>query len=245
MKNLNYTGVTTLVTIVRDVSCSPCSPVSLSLNSPDAPELVKVVLLGAPGVGKTSIIQQFVWNNFVQEYLPTGSRHTYYPTVIINGRVYELKITDLPALPYFPVNSVYELTDLQDYGLRDASAYMMVLDLSNLETFQYLENVREQIAESRDIDAVPLLVVGNKIDLFDNEDDECLAQRRALMDRIKAVWGCGYAECSARYSSLVCQVFRQMMLAVDQREMSSATHACPSLLANFNDALGGSKCSIL
>ncbi|KAG8335981.1 regulation of systemic arterial blood pressure by atrial natriuretic peptide [Homalodisca vitripennis] len=149
------------------------------------------------------------------------------------------------ALPYFPVNSVYELTDLQDYGLRDASAYMMVLDLSNLETFQYLENVREQIAESRDIDAVPLLVVGNKIDLFDNEDDECLAQRRALMDRIKAVWGCGYAECSARYSSLVCQVFRQMMLAVDQREMSSATHACPSLLANFNDALGGSKCSIL
>lgn len=39
------------------MACSPCSPIALPLNSPDTPELVKIVLLGAPGVGKTSIIQ--------------------------------------------------------------------------------------------------------------------------------------------------------------------------------------------
>lgn len=193
-------------------------------------------------------VQQFVWSNFVEEYLPTDSKHTYYPTVIVNGRMYEMKITDLPALPYFPVHSVYELADCLGYGptgLRDATAYMMVLDLSNIETFQYLENVREQISESRDISSVPFLVVGNKIDLFDNEDEECLAQRRAMMDRVKSHWGCDYAECSARYGSLVSQVFRQLMVAVDEREVSTSPHACPSLFSNFNDAFGGAKCAIL
>ncbi|XP_054280756.1 uncharacterized protein LOC128998580 [Macrosteles quadrilineatus] len=36
----------------RQVPNSLCSPGSLSQVSPDAPELVKLVLLGAPGVGK-------------------------------------------------------------------------------------------------------------------------------------------------------------------------------------------------
>lgn len=188
-----------------------------------------------------------MWKDFNEDYKPTSCRHTYYPTVIINGRVYELKITDLPALPYFPVSSVYELTDCQGYGLRDASAYMLVLDLSNMETFQYLENVRDQIAESRDISAVPFLVVGNKIDLFDTEDDDSLARRRQMMDRVKSEWGCGYAECSARYSSLVCQVFRQLMVVVDEQEMTSGSHlpTCPSLSITLPHLPPDSKCQLL
>lgn len=42
---------------IKEGHCSNCSPESPLLNSPDSPELLKVVLLGAPGVGKTSIIQ--------------------------------------------------------------------------------------------------------------------------------------------------------------------------------------------
>ncbi|XP_054280564.1 ras-like protein family member 10B [Macrosteles quadrilineatus] len=214
--------------------CSPCTPISLPQLSPDTPELVKLVLLGAPGVGKTSIVQQFVWNSFVQDYAPTDSRHTYYPTVIVNGRVYELKITDLPAVPYFPVSSVYEL---RDCPLRDATAYMMVLDLSDLDTFRYLETVREQILESRD--SLPGLVVGNKVDLLNTRDDASLARRRDVMDRVKTLWGCEYAECSARYSSLVSHVFRQLMEAVDREETNASSNPCPM------DAFGGSKCSML
>lgn len=159
--------------------------------------------------------------------------------MIVNNRLYELKITDLPALPYFPVNSVYELAECQ-CGLRDANAYMMVLDISALDSFQYLETVREQIAESRDISTVPFLVVGNKIDLFDGEDDECILQRRAIMDRVKGLWGCGYAECSARYSSLVCEVFRQLIMSMNLDHVGQ--NACPSL---FQDTLGSAKCSVL
>ncbi|XP_071448350.1 uncharacterized protein [Hetaerina americana] len=131
----------------------------------DTTDLVKVILLGAPAVGKTSIIQQFVWNEFCDTYYPTDRRHTYYPSVVINGRLYDLKISDLPPVPYFPVDSLLEWTDYRSYGLRTATAYVLVFDLSNAaDTFRHIKCLREQMAGSRDMRNVPVVVVGNKHD---------------------------------------------------------------------------------
>ncbi|XP_077289867.1 ras-like protein family member 10B [Arctopsyche grandis] len=154
----------------REGSTRPKGPPSPPEASPDSLDLVKVVILGAPSVGKTSIIQQFVWNDFTDEYLPTDRKHTFYPSVIINDHLYEVKISDIPVIPYFPVNSYYEWTDFRFYGLRNATAYILVFDLSNVETFQYVKTIRDQIFESRDMRNVPLLVVGNKQDLICNSN---------------------------------------------------------------------------
>lgn len=112
-----------------------------------------------------------MWNEFYEDYVPTDRKHTYYPSVITNERLYEIKISDLPVIPYFPVNSYYEWTDYRFYGLRSATAYVLVFDLSNLETFQYIKTLREQICESRNMSNVPILVVGNKQDLIVNNED--------------------------------------------------------------------------
>lgn len=72
------------------------------------------------------VLQQFVWNDFCEEYVPTDKKHTYYPSVITNDRWYEIKISDLPVIPYFPVNSYYEWTDYRFYGLRSSTAYILV-----------------------------------------------------------------------------------------------------------------------
>lgn len=111
-----------------------------------------------------------MWNDFTDEYLPTDRKHTFYPSVIINDHLYEVKISDIPVIPYFPVNSYYEWTDFRFYGLRNATAYILVFDLSNVETFQYVKTIRDQIFESRDMRNVPLLVVGNKQDLICNSN---------------------------------------------------------------------------
>lgn len=50
------------------------------------------------------------------------------------------------------------------YGLRSATAYILVFDVNLPETFQYVKNMREQILQSR-AKEVPILVVGNKHDL--------------------------------------------------------------------------------
>lgn len=112
--------------------------------------------------------QQFVWNHFKGEYAASKTKHVYYSSVIFNEHVYQLKITDSPPISHFPTDSFVEWTDFRCFGLRNANAYIFVFDLSNLETFQYIRIIRDQIAESRDIKNVPILIIGNKQDLITN-----------------------------------------------------------------------------
>ncbi|GLH08978.1 Ras-like protein family member 10B [Gryllus bimaculatus] len=73
-------------------------PAALPSPSPDSMELVKLVLLGAPGVGKTSLVQQFVWNDFLDAYVPTERKppHSYPSVIIKTKRLYEPKSSDIP-----------------------------------------------------------------------------------------------------------------------------------------------------
>ncbi|KAM3963847.1 ras-like protein family member 10B [Aphomia sociella] len=205
--------------------------------SPDNLDLIKVVLLGAPAVGKTSIIQQFVWSDFSEEYVPTDRKHTFYPSVIINEHLYEVKITDVPVIPYFPINSYYEWAHYRFYGLRNATAYILVFDLSNVETFQYIRTLRDQMVESRDMRNVPVLVVGNKQDLLCSNTPSAASglqqlaiaesacgdsreKRRNIVNLVRKHWKCGYVECSAKYNWRVIAVFKELMEMIDALEWS-------------------------
>ncbi|XP_049942729.1 ras-like protein family member 10B [Schistocerca serialis cubense] len=207
-------------------------------QSPDSVDLVKVVLLGASAVGKTSIVQQFVWGEFSEDYVSTERRHTYYPSVIINERLYRLKISDIPVIPYFPVNSFYEWSDTRFYGLRSASAYLLVFDLADAASFQFARTLLEQLSESRDMADVTILVVGNKSDLLPGSLDSPervpgrdLA-RPDLWSEVRASWGCGYAECSARQRGQVLAVFQRLMRQVD-RLLGAAGAASPPIPASY------------
>ncbi|VVD05348.1 unnamed protein product [Leptidea sinapis] len=230
--------------------------------SPDSLDLVKVVLLGAPAVGKTSIIQQFVWSDFTEEYLPTERKHTFYPSVIINEHLYEIKITDVPVIPYFPVNSYYEWTHYRFYGLRNATAYILVFDLSNVDTFQYIRTLRDQMVESRDMRNVPVLVVGNKQDLLcsstpsassglqqlamaESACGDSREKRRNIVNLVRKHWKCGYIECSAKFNWRVIAVFKELMEMIDALEGSSSGRNAE---APSDSAIGGqtheSRCAV-
>lgn len=180
-------------------------------TSPDGIDLVKIVVLGSAGVGKTSLIRQFIFNEFIEQHQPTVAKQTYYPSVIINEHLYEVKLVDVPVLPYFPVTSLYEWADFRFYGLRNATAYVLVFDLSNDETFAYIKNLREQIIESRNMHHVPMFVVGNKHDLGGCRD----IYRRDLMSIVRKNWKCGYIECSAKYNWRVVTLFKEVMKNID------------------------------
>ena len=68
-------------------------------------ETLSIAVIGAPGVGKTSVIRQFIYNDFSESYTPTRTRYVYRPSVILNGNMYELKILDVPPISSFPSSS--------------------------------------------------------------------------------------------------------------------------------------------
>ncbi|XP_065335747.1 ras-like protein family member 10B [Cloeon dipterum] len=222
-----------LLPLYPDPSTTSATPQE---NEPDCLQVVKIVLLGAAGVGKSSIVEQFVWNEFREQYSATERKKTYYPTVIINNNLYELKISDIPVISYFPHNSFSEWADYRFYGLRSATAYVLVYDLTNTESFHYIRTMREQMAESRDMRNVPVLVVGNKQDLVQDGVShvnsaastvnlmeqgmqkmvtEHAREKRDIVNIVRKHWKCPHIECSAKYNWNVVSVFKELMKAVD------------------------------
>ena len=215
----------------------PYTKMSASQPSPTTElEKVKIVVLGGAGVGKTAIIEQFVINQFREEYVPTVTKQCFHPCVIINERLYEVSIVDCPVIPYFPVSSLYEWTDFRGYGLRNASAYILVYDITSEDSFQYIKNIREQILDSRDMHDVPMFVVGNKHDL----SDERGMPRREVANMVKKQWKCGYIECSAKYNWHIIMLFKELMKYID-----CIDHGHKPTSMRVQDALRRNRCVIL
>jgi Ras-like protein family protein 10B len=107
------------------------------------PHLVKLCVLGSCGVGKTSLVEQFIYNNFDGNHRPTKlSGDTYNFSIIsssINSNLCHIKIIDMPMISYFPTNSFYEWTDYRRCALRTAHAYIIVFDLTSPGSFHYVK----------------------------------------------------------------------------------------------------------
>ncbi|XP_076435015.1 ras-like protein family member 10B [Babylonia areolata] len=199
-------------------------------------QCVRLAVLGAPGVGKSAIVRQFVMQQFPEEYVPTEQRQVFCPAVIINEHLYEVRIIDCPYIPYFPVSSLYEWTDFRGYGLRNATAYILVYDITSEDSFQYIKNIREQILESRDMHDVPIFVVGNKHDLAEERG----VPRREVANLVKKQWKCGYIECSAKFNWHIMLLFKELMKNIDCIDYG---HKPTSV--RVQDALRRNRCLIL
>jgi small GTP-binding protein len=131
----------------------------------------KVCLLGAYGVGKTSLVARFVHSIFSDKYLTTVGVKIDKKSVPLEGGPVDLVIWD-----------IYGEDDYQKVRLsylRGASGYLLVLDgtrLKSLETAIALQRSAEAT-----VGAVPFVVVINKADLVNDWviDDEMLAALRS------------------------------------------------------------------
>ncbi|KAH1180260.1 ras-like protein family member 10A [Mauremys mutica] len=201
-------------------------------------ETLKVAVLGAPKVGKTAIIRQFLYNDFPETYRPTGSRDTYRPSVIYNGDMYDVKIMDVPYLAAFPANSSQEWSDLKCRGLRNTNAYVLVYDICNPESFEYVKMIQQQILENRPGGAneAPIIVVGNKRD----QQKQRFTPRRTLSVLVKKSWKCGYMECSAKYNWHIVLLFKELLSSALARGCKHH-HSCMRL----QGALHTTRCSLM
>ena len=110
-------------------------------------------------------MQRFVGNEFSEEHRKTKKKAEHFPTLILNESLFELKLIDLPVIPFFPTDSLSEWTDYRFYGLRSAAAYLLVYDASVPSSFHFVKAIRDQMYESRDMTHVPVIVVANKMDM--------------------------------------------------------------------------------
>lgn len=117
----------------------------------------KIALLGAPGVGKTSLVCRFVQSLFDDTYLTTIGVKIDKKQVHVKGQDVTLMLWDVAgAEEHFSVPSSY---------IRGAAGYLLVVDGTRPETLQAGLDLVEQV--DRDVGSLPCVLVLNKVDLVD------------------------------------------------------------------------------
>ncbi len=119
----------------------------------------KVAILGQYGVGKSSLIRQFVHRKFSEKYLTTIGVHVQKKVLDINGTQLSMILWDLEGDT--------SISKVRPSYLAGSSGLIYVFDLHRSYTF---ENIKSEIDLLREqFPTEPLKIVGNKKDLLNEQ----------------------------------------------------------------------------
>ena len=130
----------------------------------------KIVLVGDYGVGKTTSIHRFVENKFKANYVPTLGVQVTKKSLEINGNSIDLMIWDLAG------QDRYAMVRQRFYS--DTEGILMIYDITRMTS---LLNIKKWNAEvSRFVKNIPIILIGNKIDLLEQREVRNADVRRFL-----------------------------------------------------------------
>ena len=125
----------------------------------------KLILLGDTGVGKTSLAQRRVYNEFNDHIPMTVGVSNYNYIEKIQGRKIEINIWDTAGQEQFSA--------LIPMFSRNSNVCILVCDLNSLSSMKHLEQWQTRLKDSG-YDP-PIVVAVNKIDLAQNFDDNSIS----------------------------------------------------------------------
>ena len=157
----------------------------------------KIILIGDPGVGKTSIMTKFVSNEFQNTYLSTiGVEFKLKEIYINNNTCARLKIWDTCGQEKFRA--------ITRQYFKNSEGVFIVFDLSNRETIKRLNVWMKDIQDNIDNDFF-IFLVGNKTDI--KERDLTISEEAKQFAINKKI---NYYEVSAKTGSGIYNIFEKM-----------------------------------
>jgi Ras-related protein Rab-6A len=153
----------------------------------------KLVFLGDIYVGKTSIINQFMYENFDSNYQATIGIDFLSKTLNIGDKSMRLQLWDTAGQERF--------RSLIPNYIRDSSAAIIVFDVTNKQTFASIDKWVEDVRNERG-DSVVIAIVANKID---KSEERCVSHEEAET-KAKQL-GALYRETSAKTGENVKDLF--------------------------------------
>ena len=144
-------------------------------NEPKNLESIKVVLMGDSGVGKTSIVNRYIKDTFANNLLSTAGvcffskllkfediNETCKLDVKINFIIkFNIQIWDTAGQERFKsITKIY---------YQKSDVILFIYDITNLDSFNNLKNIYNEVKQTVDLDKIFIFVVGNKNDLYGEE----------------------------------------------------------------------------
>ncbi|XP_039185026.1 GTP-binding protein Di-Ras3 [Crotalus tigris] len=190
----------------------------------------RVVVFGAGGVGKSSLVLRFIQGTFRETYIPTVE-DTYCQVISCDKSICTLQITDTTGSHQFPA--------MQRLSISKGHAFVLVYSVTSRQSVEELQAIYEQICQIKgDVQKVPIILVGNKSDdpqrKVDTGEGEVLATK----------WKCSFMETSAKMNYNVQELFEELLNLEKRRNVSLQVDGKKSKQQRKRDKLR-SKCSVM
>ncbi|XP_069955305.1 ras-related protein Rap-1b isoform X2 [Cherax quadricarinatus] len=157
----------------------------------------KVVIMGAAKVGKTAIINQFLYDTFTSKYTRTVEE-MHHGEYEVSGISLTLDILD--------TSGSYEFPAMRELSVNTADAFILVYSITDAASFEEVRHLREFILQTKK-EAVPIVVVGNKADL----EDQRVVPLETAETTVLVKWENGFLESSAKDNLNVLHIFKELL----------------------------------
>ena len=130
--------------------------------------IIKILIIGDSTVGKTNFVYKFSEDKFRENYFASTGIELKTTSIQIDGKSIKIQLWDTAGQEKYRamIKNLY----LKSQGI------IILFDITNETSFINLKNWMSQIKESCGED-IPILLVGNKIDL---EDNRVINKERAM-----------------------------------------------------------------
>ncbi|NHI94525.1 MAG: GTP-binding protein [Candidatus Lokiarchaeota archaeon] len=162
--------------------------------------IYKLIIIGDPAVGKTSLINRFIQDQFESEYKETIGTNIVKKVVKLEKDIVNFTIWDIAGQERW--------TDMRQVYYKGAAAAMIVYDVTRKITFQHVENYwYPDLKNFLEVKNIPLILIANKNDLQKNLIRVNSIEGEDLASHIGAL---KFIEASARTGHNVDQAFTYM-----------------------------------
>ncbi|XP_005151788.1 GTP-binding protein Rit2 [Melopsittacus undulatus] len=180
--------------------------ISSSSNSSAGSREYKVVMLGAGGVGKSAMTMQFISHRFPDYHDPT----------IEDAYKTQVRIDDEPAyLDILDTAGQAEFTAMRDQYMRGGEGFIICYSITDRQSFQEAAEFKELIYRVRHTYDIPLVLVGNKIDL---EEFRQVSTEEGMS--LAREYSCSFFETSAALRFYIDDVFHGLVREIRRKEFS-------------------------
>jgi len=163
----------------------------------------KIALMGFRSVGKSSLTIQFVEGQFVDSYDPT-IENTFVKNIKIRGQEYSLRLVDTAGQDEY---SIFP----HAYAI-DIHGYCLVYSINSLKSFEVVKVIYEKLLDMTGKVHVPIVLVGNKVDLHLTERCVTYEEGKRLADYMKA----DFVEVSAKDNAKVTDLFHKLIASIER-----------------------------
>ena len=103
----------------------------------------RIMVLGATATGKTSIVRQFLYDQFTTKHVETMDDMYRGEFEASNGKTVSFDIEDVGA------NYIYEFPSMKTVSLASADAFILVFSLDQADTWDEVYKLRDMVREAK------------------------------------------------------------------------------------------------